>query len=272
VEAVKELRERTGAGILDCKKALDETSGDVEKAMDILRKKGIASASKRVGRQALEGTVLIKNEGNKTAIIELNCETDFVARTDDFTNLAAALVDRTLAEGPLNVAAENESDTIKSASGKTGEKIELRRSDLLTASESAQVYSYLHSNSKIGVLVSLSGKASDTGAEIGRDIAMQIAAANPQYGNTEEIPEAELNRQKEIVGAQMAAQLENKPEEMKAKILSGKISKWYEEVCLLEQPFVKEDKKKVKDVLKEAGNKAGEPYKILKYIRFEVGA
>ncbi len=256
MEHIKELRERTGAGIVDCKNALAESGGDLEKAIDILRKKGIAKAAKRGDRDAKEGSIIIavNDAGTEGYIFEMNAETDFVVRNDQFKNLADAVLAAAKTHAP---ASSEELLALKMADGSTvdealqhlsgviGEKIVLGRYERLTST--GTVAGYAHPQGNIGVLVALSTPNS---GETARDIAMHIAAANPRYINSSEVDPAEMEKEKEIYREQLTK--EGKPAEMLEKILMGKMNKYYEEVCLIDQEFVKDDKKKVKDILNGA--------------------
>ncbi|MBI4550274.1 MAG: elongation factor Ts [Candidatus Omnitrophica bacterium] len=267
MEQVKKLREMTGAGIMDCKKALEANEGNVEKAIEYLRHKGIASASKREGREAKEGLLAIHAEGTKAAVIELNCETDFVARTDEFKKLADDFAKKVCAKGEGAVTEEESVNRVRELSGKVGEKMVLTRGKVLESPQGF-VASYLHSNKKIGVLVAVEGNASDPAVQqCGKDVAMQIAAARPMFVSREEIPAEFLEREKEL----FRAELPNKPREMQEKIIQGKLEKWYEISCLLDQAFIKNDKQRVKEYIAETGRNAGQPIAIRRFARFELG-
>ena len=253
MEHIKELRERTGAGIVDCKNALTEANGDLEKAIEILRKKGIAKAAKRGDREAHEGSIIVAvNEaGNEGYIFEMNAETDFVVRNDQFKTMADAILAAAKTHAPNSIEellavklADGTSvdEGLQHLSGVIGEKIGLARYERLTSN--GTVAGYAHPQGNIGVLVALD-KPNMT--ELGRDIAMHIAASNPHYTNSSEVDPAEMEKEKDIYRAQLMK--EGKPAEMVEKILMGKMNKYYEEVCLLDQEFVKDDKKKVKDIL-----------------------
>lgn len=251
MEQIKKLRERTGAGMVDCKKALDEAAGDIEKAIEILRKKGIAKAAKRSERDASEGVIKVfvseaKNEG---FLVELNAETDFVVRNDKFQNLAEDI----LSLAQKNKASSTEEllkmqlgeftveDTIANLSGVIGEKIALGRVAFVTGET---VTAYSHLGGRIGVLVSLNQAGQET---LAADVAMHIAAANPKYLNSSQVEPQELEKEKEIYREQLLK--EGKPEAMIENIMQGKVKKYYSEVCLLDQEYIKDDKKSVKDIL-----------------------
>ena len=249
---VKELRELTGAGMMDCKKALTETNGDKQKAIDFLREKGIAKAAKKAGRIAAEGVVaaFVDEAAKVGAVVEVNCETDFVANTDKFHALADKVAKHIMAENPADMDALNASmldgksvaDFIKEAIANIGEKIDIRRFARYET-KAGRIASYIHMGGKIGVLVELSGGT----AELGKDISMQIAAANPACVNRSQVDPAALQHEREVLKKQ--ALEEGKPEKIVEKMVEGRINAYYKEVCLLEQPFVKEPKQSVEKVL-----------------------
>ncbi len=266
MEHIKELRDRTGAGIVDCKNALTESGGDLEKAIEILRKKGIAKAAKRGDREAHEGaiTVAVNDTNTEGYIFEMNAETDFVVRNEQFKTMGDAI----LAAAKTHVPASMEEllavkltdgssvdEALLHMSGVIGEKIGLSRYERLTSN--GTVAAYAHPQGNIGVLVALSTPNS---VELAKDIAMHVAAANPRYLNSTEVDPLEMDKEKEIYREQLIK--EGKPAEMVDKILVGKMNKYYEEVCLLDQEYIKDDKKKVKDILNGAT--------IEKFIRFSL--
>ena len=266
MEKIKELREKTGAGMVDCKKALDECNGDIDKALEYLRKKGIAKAAKREGKETSEGIIkLALSDDKKSAyILEINTETDFVARNDKFQEFAENVLNLIKEKNPKNLddllilkMGENGSvkETLDYLSGVIGEKIVIKNFFVLNSAGTIGAYS--HMGGRIGVLVSLSKEGED---ELAENIAMQIAAINPKYLKPEDVPSEETDKEKEIYKEQLLK--EGKPENIIDKILEGKIRKYYEDVCLLEQEFIKDDKKKVKDVLGDV--------KIKKFIRFSL--
>jgi len=274
---VNELRQKTGAGMMDCKKALTEADGDYEKAIDILRKKGAAVAAKRAEKSANEGLVLVKiSDDKKTGVIaEINCETDFVAKSADFINLADSVLQTVFSMQPANkedLLANNPAlnNQINDVMGKVGEKIEISRFAVEKVSEGV-VVGYVHLGSKLGVLVKFEGATSgqDELAEIGKDIAMQVAAIKPICVYREEVPkhliEKEIDIYKEI------ARKEEKPEQILEKIATGKINKFYQENCLVEQAFIKDNTKTVNDLLKEFNSKHGSNAKIVLFRRFHLG-
>lgn len=264
MEKIKELREKTGAGMVDCKKALDESNGDINLAIEILRKKGIAKAAKRGDRETSEGIVKVETNDDKTEgyIVEFNSETDFVARNDKFQALTDQIMSVVKTQKPANLEAlmampmetGTVQENIDTLSGVIGEKLGVKQMDIVSA---ASVTAYSHAGGKIGVLVALD-KADQ--AELGRDIAMQIAAAAPRYLVPEEVEASEIEKEKEICKEQLIK--EGKPENMLEGILVGKIKKYCSEICLMEQEYIKDDKKKVKDVLGDV--------KIVKFVRFSL--
>lgn len=265
---VKELRERTGAGMMDCKKALVATDGDMEKAIDFLREKGLSQAAKKAGRIAAEGAVVSYiSENEKTGVIvEVNCETDFVGQNENFQALAKAIAEKVAVSDPADVEAllasdmdgKTVKDVVTEAIAKIGENISVRRFVRFAAGE-GKVYSYIHAGGKIGVLAELKGGD----AELGKDIAMQVAAANPQYLDRTEVPAATLDREKEVLTEQ--ARNEGKPENIIEKMVIGRINKYYKEVCLVDQPFIKDDEVTISKLLK-ARNAA-----IVRFARFALG-
>ncbi|MCX6781938.1 MAG: translation elongation factor Ts [Candidatus Magasanikbacteria bacterium] len=248
---ITKLREMTGAGMMDCKKALDESAGDMEKAVEILRKKGIIKAAKRGDKIAAEGLTAVKIEGNVAAIVEVNAETDFVAESDAFQDLVNLIVGTAIAEKPATVeeamAKPGLQDKFNEAVAKIGEKLNLRRLQVITAEAGETIGSYLHLGGKISVLVKMIGGNDG----LAKDIAMHIAGASPKYLNRESVDAAEINKEIEIASEQLRAQ--GKPENIIENIVKGKMDKFYSEVCLLEQPFVKDEEKTVGKLAEESG-------------------
>lgn len=248
---IKQLRETTGAGMVDCKKALEEAGGDMDKAIEFLRKKGIAKAAKRGDRETCEGLILVEaSEDNKEGcILEITSETDFVARNEQFQNLAKNVLEVIKKEKPADLDALGAismgdmtvKETVDNLSGTIGEKLEIKRFDILTG---ATVSAYSHLGGKIGVLVVLDQEGK---SELAVDIAMQIAATDPKYLKPEDVPSEETDKEKEIYKEQLLK--EGKPENIIENILTGKVNKYYEDVCLLKQEYIKEDKKKVEEIL-----------------------
>ncbi|MEI6596756.1 MAG: translation elongation factor Ts [bacterium] len=252
MENIKILRDKTGAGMVDCKKALDESGGDVNKAVEILRKKGIAKAAKRSDREAREGVIRVALSGNAKAgyIMEVNAETDFVVRSGKFQEFVEKVMQLIMEKQPKNLAElmslNFDGGTVKenldSLSGVIGEKLDIKRYEMLNSSGTVAAYSHL--GGKIGVLIALDKEGQ---SDIAYDLAMQIAAANPKYISPENVSADEVNKEKEIYKAQLLK--EGKPENMIDKIMPGKLAKFYEEICLLKQEYIKDDKKKIEDIL-----------------------
>jgi elongation factor Ts len=263
---VKELRERTGAGMMDCKRALVEAEGDLEQASELLRKSGQAKADKKAARVAAEGTVLVKGttDGHKYVVVEVNSETDFVAKDENFAGFAATVAEAALAGQFADVAAlmasESDGKTLETRRqelvAKVGENIAVRRFQVLQSSETIGSYSHM---GRIGVLIELQG--SDSG--LARDLAMQVAATSPRYVSAAEVPEDELAKEREILAAQ--ALQEGKPEDIVQKMVEGRLRKYLDEVTLTGQPFVKDPDTKVEKLLAAVGASA------LSFVRYEVG-
>ncbi|MGL5615702.1 MAG: translation elongation factor Ts [Sarcina sp.] len=276
---VKELREKTGAGMMDCKKALTETNGDMEKAVEFLREKGLAAAAKKSGRIAAEGIVktYISADKKKGAVIELNCETDFVAINEEFVALADSIAEL-VAEKGLNTVEEvlatelngkTVQDTLTELIAKIGENMNLRRVERFTA-ENGLVQDYIHGAGRIGVMVELAcEKQSDVLAVLAKDICMQIAAANPLFLSSAEVDTKSLETEKEVYRAQ--ALNEGKPEKIVDKMVEGRIKKYFKEVCLLEQVWVKNGDLTITKLLEEKSKEIGAPVSIVRYARFERG-
>jgi elongation factor Ts len=268
-QMVKELREKTGAGMMDCKKALQETNGDMEKAIDYLREKGIAKAAKKADRIAAEGLTSIKIEGNEAVILEVNSETDFVAKNEAFQALVTELADHLLKHKPATVeeAAEQKMDNgatvaehINAAVAKIGEKITLRRFEIKTKTDNDVFGGYLHMGGRIAVLTVLEGTTDEDAA---KDVAMHIAALNPKYVSRDEVSPEEVERERQVLTQQ--ALNEGKPENIVAKMVEGRLGKFFEEICVLEQAFVKNPDQKVRQFVESKGGK------IREFVRYEVG-
>ena len=366
VEPVRELRERTGAGIMDCKSALQATNGDMEKAIDFLRKKGMASAAKRAGREAKEGLIGIQVNGSEALVAEVNCETDFVARTEDFKALLALALDETAASGENAVNSEKLAARVAELSGKIGEKILVRRTKKMKASGGA-LFSYIHSNQKLGVVIELASAKAESQKnaafqQLGKDLAMQVAASNPLCLERSQVPVAAIEREKAIYREEVKGKPENivekilvrrtkklkasggalfsyihsnqklgvvvelassraesqknaafqqlgkdlamqvaasnplclersqvpaaaierekavhreevkgKPENIVEKILTGKLEKFYQGSCLIEQPFIKDDKQSVKALIEQVSKQVGDTLQLKQYVRFQLG-
>ncbi len=271
-EAVKALRERTGAGMMECKKALVETNGDLEAAAEIMRKSGLAKADKKASRVAAEGVVAIERstDGKQAAIVEVNSETDFVAREKDFQAFAADVARVALTTRAADLEAllaaklpsgQTVDETRRALIARIGENIGVRRFELL--SSEAPLATYLH-GTRIGCVVVMTGGDE----QLGKDVAMHIAALNPQFLSPDDVPADQVAKEREIFTAQVAAdpKAAGKPAEIIAKMVDGKVRKYLGEITLLGQPFVKDDKQAVGEVLKKA--KAT----VVRFVRFEVGA
>ena len=291
MKLIKRLREITGAGVVDCKKALQEAQGDIDKAVEILRKKGIAKAEKKASRETKEGLVTdFVSEDRKTGVlVEVNCETDFVARNDLFKELTKKLAkfiaknDEFKNVGIGNVeklkAANIEDgktveEFVKEYIAKIGENIQIKRfARFDSKNENERFFSYIHPPGKIGVLLGIevneNALKNEDVKNLIKDLTLQIAAMRPQYLTPEEIPQEILNKEREIIAEEVKRQ--GKPEHIIPKIVEGKLSKFYEEVCLLKQPYIRDDKVKVEKLIKEITKKVGEDIKVTRFVRFEVG-
>ncbi|MGM0897544.1 MAG: translation elongation factor Ts [Bacillota bacterium] len=268
-QMVKELREKTGAGMMDCKKALVQTDGDIDAALDFLREKGLSSASKKADRIAAEGITSILEEGNEAVIYEVNAETDFVAKNEGFQTLVKEIGEHLLATKPATIDEANAStmsnglsvaDHISNAIAKIGEKITLRRFEIRTKTDNDAFGPYLHMGGRIGVLVLLEGSSDSQAA---RDIAMHIAALNPKYVSRDEVSADEVERERKVLTEQ--ALNEGKPEKIVEKMVEGRLGKYFEDICLLDQAFVKNSDQKVRDFAASVGGTVKE------FIRYEVG-
>lgn len=282
-QLVKVLRERTGAGMMECRNALVEANGNLDDAEVVLRKRGAASAAKKASRSAKQGLIVVDIAAdNKFAVVvEVNCESDFVARTDDFQALAAELathVSSTKSETVEQVLAEPFSkdpsvtviDYIKAKIAKVGENIVLPRFEQLSV-ENGIIASYIHPGSQLAVAISLTSTAgaSDELLALGKDLAMQVAAADPKYVRREEVDAAQLAKEAEI--ARDRARNEGKPEKILDKIVEGRLTKFYEEVCLIEQPFIKDNALTVTELIKQKSKETGGSIEVVRFVRFKVG-
>lgn len=267
---VKELRDRTGAGMLDCKKALEETGGDMEAAIDLLRSKGAAKAAKRAGKEASEGAIASHVADGVGALVELNCETDFVARTDDFQELARQLAEHVagqaedldgsesgdgLLEQPFQGGDRTVDQVVTQVSAKTGEKIVVRR--FARYETDGVLGAYVHMTGKIGVMVELAGGSED----LARDVAMHAAATNPLAVTSEELDAGVVARERSVFEEQVRQ--EGKPENIQSKIVEGKLKKFFKESALVEQPFVKDPDQTVGAFVGDAT--------IRRFVRYELG-
>ncbi|WP_432788352.1 translation elongation factor Ts [Lactiplantibacillus plantarum] len=264
---VKELRDKTGVGMMDAKKALVETEGDMEKAVDVLREKGVAKAEKKSGRVAAEGIAAVAIKDNNAAIVEINCETDSVASTDKFKNLVTEVADKIAEEEPASV---DDALALKTANGTvkddviettqvTGEKISLRRFQVVEKGADQSFGSYIHNGGQIAALVVLDGADSATA----KDVAMHVAAINPEYVNREQVPADRLAHEKDVLVKE--ALNEGKPEKIVEKMVEGRLNKWLSEISLDDQEFVKDSDQTVAHFVESKGGK------VSSFIRFEVG-
>ena len=280
---VKELREKTGTGMMDCKKALTETGGDVEAAVDWLRKKGLAAAAKKAGRVAAEGLVGLVTEGARGALCEVNSETDFVARNEDFQNFVGTVTRLALEAGgdlealgtaPYPDGGHSVAEALTQMIAKIGENMSLRRAAALQVGDGV-VAGYVHNQAapglgKIGVLVALesTGDADKLGA-FGRQLAMHVAAAAPRSIDAKDIDPAVLERERNVLAEQ--ARASGKPDNIIEKMVEGRLRKYYEEVCLLEQIFVIDGESRVREAVEAAAKDLGAPIEIAGFHRFQLG-
>jgi elongation factor Ts len=287
---VQLLRQRTGAGMMDCKKALEETGGDVEKAVEYLRKKGIAKAEKRADRAASEGAIvaLVSDDAKTAALVEVNSETDFVARNDEFRALAQAVATQVFGDasfdGVVTVAQEGElmkqawhkdagktvADAVKEASGKTGENVVLRR--YARFKTDGVIGSYVHHNGRVAVIVDVAGGSGDAALAFARSVAEHVAAGVPKVPlgvNREEIKSEIVDRERRIYEEQ--ARTAGKPEAMIGKIVEGQVNRFYAENTLLDQPWVRDDSKTIRQLAADASKEAGATLTVRRFARFQMG-
>ncbi|PTG55944.1 elongation factor Ts [Staphylococcus chromogenes] len=266
---VKELREKTGAGMMDCKKALQETDGDIDKAIDYLREKGIAKAAKKADRIAAEGITHVEVKGNEAVIVEINSETDFVARNEGFQQLVKEIANQILETKAESVEALNEStlpngkkvsEHMNEAISTIGEKLSLRRFALRTKTDNDAFGAYLHMGGRIGVLSVVEGT---TDEEAAKDVAMHIAAINPKYVSSDQVSKEEINHEREVLKQQ--ALNEGKPENIVEKMVEGRLRKYLQEICAVNQDFVKNPDQTVEEFLKSKGGQ------LVDFVRYEVG-
>ncbi|KAB8138766.1 elongation factor Ts [Gracilibacillus oryzae] len=267
---VKELREKTGAGMMDCKKALQETDGDIDQAIDYLREKGIAKAAKKADRIAAEGSAYVEVEGNTAVLLEVNCETDFVTKNEQFQTLLKQLAQHILSQKPENVEealkqplngeGESVEEFINSNIAKIGEKLSLRRFTTFTKSDQGAFGAYLHMGGRIGVVTVLEGT---TDEQVAKDIAMHAAAVNPRYLSRDAVSAEDIEKEREVLKTQ--ALNEGKPANIVEKMVEGRLNKFFEEICLLEQSFVKDPDQKVKQIVKKHNAE------VTTFVRYEVG-
>lgn len=277
-QQVKELRDKTGAGMADCKKALEESNGEMQAAVEFLRKKGAASVEKRADRDTNEGVVSTKvsDNGQVASIIKITCETDFVARNEEFINFANTIASVVYDKAPSNkeelfsidLNGNKIEDKYNEILSKFSEKIEVSQFEKVNTN--GFLVDYIHGGSKLGVLVEVnSPKVNDTAKTLVRDIAMQVAAMNPAFLDRSQVTQEILDKEKEIYKQQ--AEQEGKPADIAEKVAQGRINKFYKENCLVEQQFVKDGTLTVNDVLKKISAEAGEDVKINQFIRYSIG-
>ncbi|MGE5583000.1 MAG: translation elongation factor Ts [Bacillota bacterium] len=284
--AVKELRERTGAGMMDCKKALAETAGDMEKAIEYLREKGLSAAAKKAGRIAAEGLVsaYISPDKKVGVLVEINCETDFVAKNPDFQKFTKDIAEIVAAKAPADLetlgklpvaGGKTVSETVTGLVATIGENINIRRFARFELKSTGIIDSYIHMGGKIGVLIECAATKADTVSKpeflnLVRDLAMQVAAARPEYVRRDEVPADLLEQEKTIYKAQ--AMNEGKPAAIAEKVMMGRLEKFYKDVCLVEQLFIKDNEKTVTKLLQETNSKlGGENIVVTRFARFEKG-
>jgi elongation factor Ts len=267
-DAVMTLRERTGAGLIDCKRALTDSNGDMEEAVSILRKKGVASAAKKAGRDAGEGIIAqsISADLSKGILVEVNCETDFVAKNEDFVAFSNSVAEELL----NNPDADMETKRTEQIA-KIGENIKISRSQGLAPEGNGIVQSYIHTGGKVAVLITIGSDGDVSGSEnalvLAKDLCMHIAAASPICVSRDEVPSELVEKETEIA----KAQAEGKPPQAVEKIVSGKLEKYFAGSCLLEQPFVKNPDQSVKELVEAASKEIGSTLKVEKFLRFQVG-
>ncbi len=281
VAEIKDLMKSTGVGMMDCKKALEENDGDMDKAIEFLREKGLATQAKKSSRAAAEGVVTAVVNGNVGVLLEVNTETDFAANTDDVRNFVSAVANTIIEKNPADVEALK-AETISGGSNTVAEALtelagmKIRENIVIRRFVRFEgvLASYIHNGGSIGVLVKLDTDLSaDQVAAIGKDVAMQSAALNAPYLCREQVPAEVLDKEKEIILAQMAEdpKMASKPEQVRAKIAEGKVGKYYSENCLLEQSFVKDDKLTVQGYVDAEAKKLGGSIKVTEVVRFERG-
>lgn len=269
---IKTLRENTGAGMLECKKALEEAGGNLKEAEKILKEKGLAAMEKRSDRATGEGRIVIRQDGNRIAIAEVTCETDFVANNDDFVAVAEKAAEITLKSGESGVTDEHKA-LIDEIAIKFRENMAVRRADLIEVGANAAAGTYVHSDNKTGAVVVVEGASSDDVKSFAKDCCLHLAAFTPAYITRSDVPESYINEQKEIFSAQMAQdeKMASKPDGVKAGILQGKINKHLAEICFVDQAFVKDDKVTVAKKLEEISKGAGADLSFGKIVLYVLG-
>ena len=270
---IKELRDATSLGIADCKKALEQTGGDFDAAVKILREKGAAVAAKRASKEANEGKVeaYVAEDAQQAAMIEVNCETDFVTRNEDFQAFVGELIAEASAHA-TDTMADAVSAKMEEKMAQIGEKISLRRNVSWQVEGTGAIASYIHMGGKVGVLLELSaGKSesisSDLFQGLAKDLTLHVAAAAPEFLNRDEVPSEQVESEKEI----FRKQLEGKPENIIDNILTGKINKYFSQICFLEQGFVKEEKQSITDLIAEKSKQLDDQIEVKRYVRYQLG-
>ena len=269
-EAVMDLREKTGAGLIDCKRALAETNGDLEEAISILRKKGVASAAKKAGREAGEGIIsnAVAGDRKKGILVEVNCETDFVAKNEDFIKFSKEVADTLLTDPSTDLETKRTEQV-----GKIGENIKISRSETVVIDSNGIVESYVHTGAKVAVMISIVSddqqdlSSNDAVITLAKDLCMHIAATSPVCVSRDDIAEELVSKEKDIA----LAQAEGKPPQAVEKIVAGKLEKYFAASCLLEQPFVKDPDTSVKDLLAKTSSDVGSELSVGTFLRFQVG-
>lgn len=269
-EQVRSLRERTGAGMMECKKALTDAGGNAEKAILILRERGAAGAAKKAGRTAKDGSIVsnVSADGRQGVLVEVNCETDFVARNEDFKKFTAEVARLLMKD--LNTDLEKMRTEIVA---KTGENVQISRREQMAAGPSGRIGVYIHTGSKVGVMLEIGAGKPETTAtpafsEVMDEIAMQIAASKPACLAREEVPAERVAEEKSVLEKQVDPK---KPPQIREKIVEGRLGSFYEQICLLEQGYIREPKKKVRDLIKEKGAAMGDAVTVRRFVRFDIG-
>jgi elongation factor Ts len=280
---VKELREKTGAGMMQCKQALTEAGGDIDEAIKVLRKKGLAAAGKKAGRATTEGAVGEHTTASAAVLIEVNCETDFVSKNEDFRELVGTLARMVISEKiddretllqqkyPGDPEGHTVEQMISMKIAKIGENLSVRRFERMEAADGEIFGSYIHAGGRVGVLVKMKVDGGDKGAwqDTARQVAMHAAALDPRFTRRDEVTEKDLDTEKEVARAQ--ALKSGKPEELVDKIVAGKMEKFYGESVLLEQPFVRDDKVTVEGFIKRQGKNIGGTGEVVRFVRYKLG-
>ena len=270
---IKELRDATSLGIADCKKALEQTNGDFDEAVKILREKGASVAAKRASKEANEGKIdaVVSKNSQQAAMIEVNCETDFVTRNDDFQAFVNELLDDSLNHKSGEMA-DAVSSKIEEKVAQVGEKISVRRNEKWDVEDTGAIASYIHMGGKVGVLLELTcgnQESIDNSdfKELAKDLTLHVAAAAPEYLSRDEVPTSQVEEEKDI----FRKQLVGKPENIIDNILTGKINKYFSQICFLEQGFVKEEKQSITQLIKEKSKIIGDEITVKRYVRFQLG-